>query len=343
MKDYKHLMKWVAPVILLCSPNLHAKSQDATSYLTQTPCENATNKDVYQGDFLQNFMMLQEGRNGWLFRDQDLKHTFGPNKQVYKKLDQLKQALQDKGTALVMVPIPTRPLVHPQALGEVAFDIQQSRESYVNYLRQLRRAGVIVPSLEKLYNQPISKPLFFSRDHHWNHRGARSVARYTAHAIKKSPYYAALSQYDFESQMLANQSNHGSLQKAAEQICGERYPKETFKIYQTAPVTGGETVNVDVDLFGDAEAADVVLVGTSNSHGKLDFNFSGFLSQYSHLKVENVAMSGGGYSGSLKRYLASPEFHQQPPKFLVWEMPSYYSLNDIDFFDEALALIRGES
>jgi alginate biosynthesis protein AlgX len=342
MNNYKYVLIWMSPLIMLCSLDLQAKNQGFKRAMVQPPCESAANKEAYQGDFLQNFMMLQEGHEGWLFRDQDLKLTFGPSQRGYKKLDQLKRALQDKGTSLVMVPIPTRPLVHPQALGNVSYDLQRSRKAYADYLQQLRRTGVIVPSLEKLYNQPISKPLFFSRDHHWNHRGSRSVARYTAHAIKKSSQYTSLAPQLFESQMLNNHSNHGSLQKAAEQICGKRYADESFKIYQTAVVGLDAEADGEAGLFGEIGAADIVLVGTSNSRGKLNFNFSGFLSQYSKLNVENLAMSGGGYGGALKRYLASDEFHEQPPKFLVWEMPSYYSLNDIGFFDEALALIRGD-
>lgn len=339
MNKYMLTLIGVGSLALFGASGLQAKNQEQESQMANFPCLNASDKSFYQGEFLQNFMMLQEGHEGWLFRNQDMKLTFGPRQQVYKKLHQLTQALQRKGVALVMVPIPTRPLVHPQALGAVNYDVQRGHKSYANYLHKLRRAGAIVPSLEKLYNKPINKPLFFSRDHHWNPRGAQSVARYTAHAIKSSPKYTGLSQYSFESQVLNKYSNHGSLQKAAEQICGERYVKESFKIFQTAPVND---MTNESDLFGDVEAADIVLVGTSNSHGKLHFNFAGFLSQYSKLNVQNLAMSGGGYNGALKRYLSSDEFHQQPPKFLVWEMPSYYSLNDLAFFDEALALVQGE-
>jgi alginate biosynthesis protein AlgX len=333
----------IAPIILLCGAGIQAKNQSVNDSDVQYPCLEAANEYAYKGSFLQNFVLLQEGRDGWLFRNQDLKKSFGPGPQGLKKLDQLSQALQAKGTALVMVPIPTRPLVHPQALGGVAYDAQSSQQAYANYLQSLRGAGVIVPSLEKLYNQPMTKPLFFSRDHHWNDRGSRSVARFTAHAIKKSPYYTSLEPQVFESQMLNKHSNHGSLQKAAERICGKRYGKESFKVYQTAPVyNADDDSDIEVGLFGEMQAADVVLVGTSNSHGKLNFNFSGFLSQYSKLNVVNMAMSGGGYKGAIKRYLASDDFHAQPPRFLVWEMPSYYSLNDTEFLDEVLNMVRGE-
>lgn len=317
----------------------YAKAQAQGDY--PRLCEAATDVGNYHNDFLKSFVTLQQGEGGWLFRDHDLKLKFGPGRSGMQKLGELQQALKAKGTTLVMVPIPTRALVHPQALGEIDYNLSRSRRAYERYLNQLRGMDIIVPDLEKLVASDVDKPLFFARDHHWNSRGARAVARYTARAIQRTHDYESLEKQQFLSHYIDKDNNHGSLQRAAEILCegGDatpRYPKESFKIYQTA--LAGEA-----DLFGDEQAADIVLVGTSNSQGKLWYNFSGFLSQYTNLDVSNEAVSGGGYDGSLMQFLSSDAFKLQPPKYLVWEIPSYYTLGSMAFYEQVLQLLKEES
>lgn len=312
----------------------YAVSQESEQY--PHLCEAAADVDNYQDDFLKSFLTLQQGAKGWLFRDHDLKQRFGPGRTGLNKLGEIQKALQAWGTMLVMVPIPTRALVHPQMLGDISYDVDLSRKAYSGYLKNLRAMDIVVPDLEKLIASDMDKPLFFARDHHWNDRGARAVARYTARAIQRTAPYSALDKQQFQSQYIDKDANHGSLQRAAEMLCSDRYPKESFKVYQTA--LAGE-----VDLFGDNTIAEVVLVGTSNSQGKQWYNFSGFLSQYTQLEVANEAVSGGGYDGALTQFLASEAFKRQPPKYLVWEIPSYYSLGSIAFYEQVLQLLKEES
>ena len=97
------------------------------------------------------------------------------------------------------------------------------------------------------------------------------------------------------------------------------------------------------DLFADLPEPQIVLVGTSNSKGRLKFNFDGFLAHYVGAAVNNKAKSGGGFGGALKDYLSSEDFKQSPPKVLVWEIPGYYSLNETAFFDDLLLGLEAQS
>jgi alginate biosynthesis protein AlgX len=301
-------------------------------------CDAAARPESYSGAFLKNFKILQKGDNDWLYRNMDLKRAYGPRLSGYNNLQQLQQALQIRGTTLVMVPIPGRALIHPEYLGDINYDIPRARKSYINYLQQLRNRMIVVPNIGSLFEQPQNKPMFFARDHHWNHHGARTIARLTAHSIKAQKVYSDIEKQKFDSYGVGSEHNHGSLQRAALELCEQRYPKEPFKLYQT--VAAGE------DLFGDFLEPQIVLVGTSNSKGSLNFNFDGFLAHYVGASVTNKAMSGGGFGQALKDYLGSEDFRQSPPKVLVWEMPGYYSLNDQAFFDEILQQLEsagGES
>jgi len=304
-------------------------------------CKKARKKSSYRGDYLDNFRTLKEGRSGWLYRDYDLKKDFGPSKAGYKHLRKLNGALAKRGTQLLIVPIPTRGLVETQQLGKIKYDIKAGRRAYARYLQRLRKVGLQVPALPQLFeslDEPgeTQEPLFFARDHHWSSEGARRVAQLTAAHIKTLDIYPVLAKSVFRTHPQARRELDGSLQRAAFKICGKPYPQEQFDEYTTESLA-------TQDLFTDLPEAEVVLVGTSNSKGQLNFNFSGFLSEYTQLDVLNLAQSGGGYGGALKTYLNSDAFVYKPPKLLIWELPGYYSLNNAEFFDELLSQLTGES
>ena len=306
-------------------------------------CKKARKKSSYKGDYLDNFRTLKEGAPGWLYRDSDLKQDFGPSKAGYKNLRKLNQALAKRGTQLLIVPIPTRGLVETQQLGKIKYKIKAGRRAYARYLQRLRKVGMQVPPLPQMFEsqgdaaaQETREPLFFARDHHWNSQGAREVAQLTAAHIKTLDVYPALVKAAFRTQPQARRELDGSLQRAAFKICGRHYPREQFDEYVTESLS-------TADLFAELPETEVVLVGTSNSKGQLNFNFSGFLSEYAGLDVLNLAQSGGGYGGALKAYLTSDAFASKPPKLLIWELPSYYSLNSGEFFDELLSQLPGES
>jgi len=300
-------------------------------------CDKSQDKMSYNGGFLQSFSGLQQGESGWLFREHDLRTSFGPSKNNYKHLRALRVKLADRGVTLVVVPIPSRSLVHPEYLGNISFDKKAAQASYKRFLQRLRRSGIVVPELETLVTNEADKPMFFARDHHWNHHGARTIARLTAASIRAQDAYADIERTRFETSLMTTSHNDGSYTRAANILCDSGFTSEPYKIYQTAALNR--------DLFGDdsSTATPISLVGTSNSKGKLRLNFSGFLSQYAKAEVLNLAESGGGYAKAMQSYLGSSDFRNNPPSFLVWEFPTYYNLNDEAFFRGLLQSMGGES
>ena len=284
-------------------------------------CGNAENLDNYNNDYLKNFVTLQKGTDSWLFRDMDLKQEFGPNKTSLNTLVKLNRLLKQQGTKLVLVPTPTRALVHPEKLGEIAFNTKKAQRSYKDFIKQLNALGIATPKLYRLLEKTHNEPLFFARDHHWNSQGAQAVAKLTADIITASGKYQAIEKLEFSTAITGNDSNRGSLNKAAQILCNQQFAPETFDTYFTQRKN-------EIDLFADTATPKVVLVGTSNSRGALNFNFSGFLSQYTGVDILNNAESGSGQDKALYNYLTSSEFTINKPRFLIWELPSYYSMNN---------------
>ena len=296
-------------------------------------CAEAANENAYRSSYLKNFKILRDGTDGWIFRNHDLKTQFGPNEQVYVKLQELAKRLRKHGTWLVMVPIPVRGLIHPEKLDQIEYDYKAGRQSYIDFLNRLRKLGILVPRIENLFPKKHIKDLYFKRDQHWNGHGAQKIAKFTAKLIKRTPGYQKLDTIEYITEVNGKSRIEGSVQKAASSICKSDYPVEEYYLFYTSRKTG-------LDLFAKVAEPQVVLVGTGNSKGKHHFNFDGFLRQFLSADVINMAVSGGGYGEAIKSYLSGQDYKRNPPRYLIWEFPGYYSLNVIDFIEELLDLVE---
>jgi alginate biosynthesis protein AlgX len=295
-------------------------------------CAKAASEANYNTEFLKNFVGLKQGDTGWLFRGIDLKTIFGSNAAGYRNLERLNKLLRGRGIKLIMVPTPTRAIIHPEKLAAIDYNVKHARTSYKNYIKALNRLGIVTPKLYRLFESFHSKPLFFARDHHWTTAGSRMIAKLTAKPLTASKKYQRIEKINYTSTRIGSQKNNGSLAKAAKLLCGTTYEAETVEHYLTEPTA-------PQDLFADTPAPKVSLVGTSNSKGRLNFNFAGFLRQYSQVDILNQAESGGGPFSALYQYLASDSFNQNPPLFLIWEVPGYYRLNNHKDFNKLFALL----
>lgn len=318
-------------ILLLLSIMILLATQSALAGASQL-CEKSEHADNYDSKFLQNFVTLKQGQDGWLFRDYDLKQKFGPSNSGYQQLAKLNKSLSRQGTTLVLVPVPTRGITHPEKLGNIDYDVDKARVAYSNYIESLKRIGIVVPDLDQLYTRKHTRPLFFARDHHWTERGSKEVAKLTSRTLKSLDSYPDLEKVKFETFRTGNKYNRGSLSKASKILCNSKYPDEKFYLFHTQP-------SDEVDLFAQPSPPQVVLVGTSNSNGQLNFNFDGYLRQFAQVDILNLAESGSGYGGSLKSYLSSSDFKQSPAKIIIWEVPGYYSLNSNDYFNQLIRML----
>lgn len=287
-------------------------------------CPRAAESSAYAGSqYLSDFRVLVDGRDGWLFRTgMDLATTFDITDQSLRGLRRLADALRRRGTELVLVYQPPRGLMDVDKLEPEqrrAYDFDAARRNYAAALERLRTgAGVVVAPLDTLVDENKGYEYFFRRDHHWTPAGAEQSAKVVAETVQKLPAFASIPRHQFETHKVGVLAKPGTLQKIAEQLCGGGYSLQYVPMYATEAAGSGDAGG---GLLGEAAQPQITLVGTSNSDSKGGYNFGGYLQQYLGADIVNVALSGGAFEGSLIHYLMSKEFQEHPPRILIWEMP----------------------
>lgn len=271
-----------------------------------------------------------EGRDGVFFRVQtDLRMQHPIEDAVVAQLARLSDRLQDRGTRLIYLPVPTKGMAMPQFLPVEAedylFDPTIARALFADDIARLTAAGVTTPDmLTALADAPPNGPPFFQTDFHWTAAGSRATARAISSLIIADPTYAYLTPAIFETREGPPGETFSTMRRTLQAFCRDQLPRveaQTQVTTRTDTAMGGAS-----DIFAsDAEAAQIVLVGTSFSDAPLG-NFAGYLSEFSGLDVVNYAVTGGNQFGAITSYLTSRDFAESPPRFLIWENPIYNNL-----------------
>jgi alginate biosynthesis protein AlgX len=307
------------------SPMPAANPPDAPQYAIEpccSLCPRAADPHAYDGSqYLTDFRVLVDGRDGWLFRTgMDLTTTFDVTDESLRGLKRLSEALKQRGTELVLVYQPPRGLMDVDKLTPAErrqYDFEAAHRNYAAALERLRQGGdVVVAPLDTLVDEHKGYEYFFRRDHHWTPEGAEHSAKVVADAIRAMPAYKSIPHRTFETKRAGVLAKPGTLQKIASQLCGGGYSMQYVSMDATQATGDGGG-----GLLGDTVQPEVALVGTSNSDSKGGYNFGGYLEEALGADIVDVAISGGSFEGSLLHYLSSKEFQAHPPKIIVWEMP----------------------
>ncbi|HET8883776.1 MAG TPA: alginate biosynthesis protein AlgX [Solimonas sp.] len=321
-------------------------------------CPKAADPASYAGSsYLEEFRVLEQGRDGWLFRSGiDMTTDIEIGDASIAQLRRLAAALRARGSALVIVLQPPRALMDVDKLSDAQrkrYDFAAAKRSYVSALQKIRLAGVTVAPVDELIDEHKGYEYFFRRDHHWTPDGAKHTADVVAAAIRKLPAFKDVPRKSFVTHPASLIGKPGTLQKVATQICGGSYSMQYVDGDITEPAGGGDAGALLGD-GGDASASDdasggglldvagkpddgggllgngggdggdvpqIVLLGTSNSDTKGGYNFNGYLEQALGADVLDTALSGGSFDGSLLHYLPSDLYQKHPPKIIVWEIP----------------------
>ena len=296
-------------------------------------CPRAADRTVYNTKFLESFVPLMQGKDGWLFRGDDLRTTFGPDDDGYKELKRFRDALKKRGTDLVIVYQPTRGMLHADKLPpglRKTYNHDLATFSYALTLQRFRNAGLIAPDLTKVLRMRNDPPYFFRGDHHWTPYGSQRTAQVVADAIKAMPAYAKLPKMKFKTERVGLLAKKGTMYKAATLICGNGYAEQYVDRFATTSDAGS-------DLFGDEQLPQVALMGTSNSD--TPYNFAGFLSEDLGVDIYNGSVVGGRHDGALLQFLPSDEFQKQPPKILIWEVETNSNLSQRLFYRQVIPMV----
>ncbi len=334
------LRSLLLPVLwLLCPPQSHALKYEVVPCCG--PCPAVNERANYNTGFLSIFTLLMQGKEDLLFRsDVELMTQFGPDDFSLRQLKLFADMLRQHGSQLVIVYHPTRGLVHPSRVPAAArYDYAAASANYRDTLQRLRGAGIIVPDLTPLLNEPPRQhEYFFRRDHHWTPYGAARAARIVADELRQQPQYAALEKRDFTNRRIGLMRKTGTLQRAWQRLCGDMFADQYVDEFVSEFLENPVAANQQEQLFGDILPS-IALVGTSFSANEVNYNFDGYLREYLGVDVLNEALAGGGGYDTMIRYLLSDEFRTRPPKLLLWEVPSYHDLRKEMFYRQAHALI----
>jgi alginate biosynthesis protein AlgX len=305
--------------LLAASPLSAAEPQPDMPALV---CAKAHDLSAYRS---KSLALLVPGADGFLFRSRIDMRDYAPLKSGPKKeLLKVVAALRERGTEVVLVVPPPRPVADRSRLieAEVAalgYDVAAAEAGYTAMLDDLRSSGVLVADVLGRARGHLGEdePFYLRRDIHWSSDGARIAADAAAETIAALPAAADLQRAAFTTEVRETADADEKLGEALEKLCDEAIPPEQETFYRTTEA------DAEAGLF-DESVPKVVLVGTSFSHrGDDDPNFSGFLQQALSTRVLNASEEGGGFEGSMAAYLGSDSFRKDPPKVIVWEFPPY--------------------
>lgn len=274
------------------------------------------------------------GKEDWVFRTKiDFDDDFDLNSAGRERFKRFNDALAKRNIQLIVALVPTRGLMHIDKVDYPDFDAEKAKASYLKLAQQLEAQGV---GAVTAYDIPLEKDgYFYKRDHHWSPVGAEHMAQAVAKKIKEMPLYEGLEKTTYKTEPDGENIQRGTFEEFIEKECDQDIADERVPQYKTFADSSD-------DLFGEASAAEIVLIGTSNSASKIaNANFDGFLRQYIGANVENRAISGGGVDSSLFKWLFSSEFAANKPKVLIWEVPIYQALDSGPFYRQAIPAVYG--
>lgn len=288
---------------------------------------------------------LALGRDGWLFRESDLRPQYAVTPQLIEGLARWSTNLAARGARLGILVLPPRAVlaaakVDPADPVAAGFDPARVATEYHAAVGSLRGAGAIVPDLLAAAEaSKLDVAYFFARDHHWRPRGAQDAMN----ALAREAQAAGLR---FPPGKFANGDQgdrvlYGSLGKRVQRECGGgALPAEKFRRFRSVSLASTSAA----DLLADLPPAEVVLAGASHSNkGNEDLlNAAGFLRSALGTDVLNVGVDGGGYDTGLLAWLESGAASDPPPRLLAWELGGRVPASLPDFLRVVTPMMYGD-
>ena len=317
MMSIMNLKRTALLILFYCIlPTMVIAAEDASSAVAG--CAALRNPDAY-GEKYRSYVHLVAGKDEWVFRsNKDFKQKFKFDDRNARLYRDFARALKTRGTTLVLSVIPTRGIVAHEKLlfdDELTknYDPIAAKASYDTMIARLNRHGVLTVGTSA---PKIGADYFNRADQHWSPKGAQEMAQDIAALIKKPDLWNDVPEKGYETTIGKEIRFDARYSEIVEKLCGFDLPQEKYNEPTTALAEGEEK--------GEAK---IVLVGTSNSkRDEFGSNFGGFLREALSADVYNAAISGGGMDDSILNYLDSKSYQDNPPAFLIWEVPVYYNL-----------------
>lgn len=166
----------------------------------------------------QDGRMAVEGREGWLFLANELRHIgAGPfwgesaveasrasrpdHADPLPVIVDFHRQLEAMGIELLLVPVPPKALVYPDKLVEMDPPGEPLPGVWDDFYAMLREQGVSVLDLREVFaarRGEAESPLYCRQDTHWSVQGCRVAAETIAAALTDRPWLEAIERETFE-------------------------------------------------------------------------------------------------------------------------------------------------
>ena len=201
------------------------------------------------------------GQNHWLFYRPDIDYITGPGfldprslhsrrRSVDKVVPDPRPAILDfhrqlteRGIQLLLIPTPSKPMVHPGQLAgrSLPAQMRHHNRSFDTLLRELETAGILVLDPTRLLidrARQTGEPQFLVSDTHWNPRAARAVASQLAVFLR-------------EQQLVAPRSSNGPWQRETTTLENRGDLFDLLNLTSRETLLTAETVTLQRVLGGD--------------------------------------------------------------------------------------------
>jgi hypothetical protein len=277
------------------------------------------------------------GRDGWLYYRSDLDAVYGkgpyhtePPSVAREKRENPWQApvplikefshlLSDRGMKLILVPVPTKPMICREGLWLPRFSGTGSH--WEEWREDLASSGVEVVDLFPLFGAVSSdEECFLKQDTHWTPQMMEAAAKEVAFRCGPLPPESdSLDVQEVERESYGDLV--GMLDLGAEP---DGFTSETVSLRQIAesnPGNGESQVVVLGDSFVNIYE-DPGLGFGKERETSLRAGFSSHLSNFSGENVHTIAINGGGATAVREAFVNLPEEQLHATKVVVWVLSS---------------------
>ena len=172
---------------------------------------------------------------------------------VVAELATLAEALQVRGTRLMLAPVPgkslTMPHLLPQKAAELGFDFDTALAVYRDIHARLSSAGVTTVDLQPaLASTDAATPPFFGADTHWNSVGAKRAAEAIAEVLRSDPRYGDMPQTRHQSVAKGTVAIPSGMRRIIQQHCKDKVPEAVTTQYETKRVQDVVADSIEIGL-----------------------------------------------------------------------------------------------
>ncbi len=241
--------------------------------------------------------------------------------------------LKERGVELMLVPVPVKPMIHPEHLASGTEAPVRHRDQEKLY-QTLRDTGIEVVDLTDamLEWKKEGEPLYLKQDTHWTQNTMRRAAAEVAARVKAKAWFSDVDTSLKPVTEVVTRSHGGDLVGMLD-IAGtdKKFPAETQEITRVLDPATKAPIASDpespIALLGDSfvNVFDTPQIGFGNSEKDTEpigGGFAGALAQELGTKLDIHTANGGGATDVRKSFAGSSKDVVAKKKLVIWTIAS---------------------